>query len=30
VVDPSRKAHGLHPLDARNNPSLPDCQPNAR
>lgn len=29
VVDRSRKAHGLHPLDAPNNPSLPDCQPNA-
>ena len=30
VVDPSRKAHSLHPLDARNNPSLEDCQPKAR
>jgi hypothetical protein len=30
VVDPSRKAHSLHPLDARNNPSLADCQPKAR
>jgi hypothetical protein len=30
VVDPSRKANGLHPLDARNNPSLADCQPKAR
>jgi hypothetical protein len=30
VVDPSRKAGGLHPLDAPNNPSFPDCQPNAR
>jgi hypothetical protein len=27
VVDPSRAAHGLHPLDAPNNPALPDCQP---
>ena len=30
VVDPSRRPTGPHPLDARNNPSLPDCQPNAR
>jgi hypothetical protein len=30
VVDPSRNAIGLHPLDARNNPSLADCQPKAR
>jgi hypothetical protein len=30
VVDPSRKADSLHPLDARNNPSLADCQPKAR
>ena len=30
VADPSRRAHGLHPLDAPNNPSLPDCQPTAR
>jgi hypothetical protein len=30
VVDPSRKADGLHPLDARNNPSLADCQPKTR
>jgi hypothetical protein len=30
VVDPSRKAGGLHPLDAPNNPSLADCQPKAR
>ncbi len=27
VVDPSRAAGGLHPLDAPNNSSLPDCQP---
>jgi hypothetical protein len=27
VVDPSRSAAGLHPLDAPNNPSLADCQP---
>ncbi|MGH9256450.1 MAG: hypothetical protein ACRD3C_17970 [Vicinamibacterales bacterium] len=27
VVDPSRKAGGVHPLDAPNNPSLADCQP---
>ena len=27
VVDPSRKAVGLHPLDARNIPFLFDCQP---
>jgi hypothetical protein len=27
VVDPSRTVSGLHPLDALNNPSLPDCQP---
>ena len=30
VVDPSRKGNGLHPLDARNNPSFADCQPKAR
>jgi hypothetical protein len=30
VVDPLRKAGGLHPLDAPNNPSLADCQPTAR
>ena len=30
VVDPSRKAGGLHPLDAPNNPSFADCQPSAR
>jgi hypothetical protein len=30
AVDPSRKANGLHPADARNNASLPDCQPKAR
>ncbi|MQA30954.1 MAG: hypothetical protein GEU82_14165 [Luteitalea sp.] len=31
VVDPSRKAAGgLHPLDAPNAPSVPDCQPRAR
>lgn len=29
VVDPSRKAGGLHVLDARNNPSFQDCQPKA-
>jgi hypothetical protein len=27
VVDAARKAKGQHPLDAPNNPSLPDCQP---
>ena len=27
LVDPSRKAGGLHPLDAPNNPSFADCQP---
>ena len=27
LVDSSRKAGGLHPLDAPNNPSLADCQP---
>jgi len=27
LVDPSRQAGGLHPLDAPNNPSLADCQP---
>jgi hypothetical protein len=27
IVDPSRKAGGLHPLDAPNNPSFADCQP---
>ncbi len=27
VVDSSRKGGGLHPEDAPNNPSLPDCQP---
>jgi hypothetical protein len=30
VVDPSRHAGGLHPLDAPNNPSRVDCQPRAR
>jgi hypothetical protein len=30
VVDRSRTAGGLHPLDAPNNPSLADCQPAAR
>jgi hypothetical protein len=30
VIDPGRQAGGLHPLDAPNNPSLPECQPNAR
>jgi hypothetical protein len=27
VVDPSRTAAGLHPLDAPNNAKVPDCQP---
>ena len=27
VVDPSRTAGGLHPLDALNNPTVADCQP---
>jgi hypothetical protein len=27
LVDPSRTAGGLHPLDARNDPSLADCRP---
>ncbi|HEV3486658.1 MAG TPA: hypothetical protein VG106_14700, partial [Vicinamibacterales bacterium] len=27
AVDPSRKAGGLHPLDAPNDPSQPDCPP---
>jgi hypothetical protein len=27
VVDRSRQAGGVHPLDARNNPSFDDCQP---
>jgi hypothetical protein len=30
IVDRSRQGGGPHPLDAPNNPSLPDCQPNAR
>ncbi len=30
VVDPSRSVTVPHPLDALNNPSLPDCQPAAR
>jgi hypothetical protein len=30
LVDPSRKADGLHPLDAPNNPSLADCRPKTR
>ncbi len=30
VVDPSRQAGGVHPLDAPNNPSYADCQPGAR
>lgn len=30
VVDRSRSVAGLHPLDAPNNPSFPDCQPSAR
>ena len=30
IVDHARQAGGLHPLDAPNNPALPDCQPKAR
>ena len=30
VVDPSRRAGGVHPLDAPNNPSYADCQPSVR
>ncbi len=30
LVDRSRKAGGLHPLDAPNKPSIADCQPTAR
>jgi Methyltransferase FkbM domain len=30
VLDPARNAGGLHPVDARNDPSLADCQPKAR
>jgi hypothetical protein len=30
VVDPSRKAGGLHPLDAPNDPRVADCQPRGR
>jgi hypothetical protein len=30
VVDRSRSVVGLHPLDAPNNPSFADCQPDAR
>jgi hypothetical protein len=30
VVDPSRAVAGPHPLDARNNPAFPDCQPASR
>jgi hypothetical protein len=30
AVDPTRRAGGLHPLDARNNPSREDCQPALR
>ena len=30
VVDPSRKAGGLHPLDAPNKPSIADCQAKAQ
>ncbi len=30
VVDPSRKASGLDPLDAPNNPSFAECQPKSR
>jgi hypothetical protein len=30
AVDPSRKPSSPHPLDARNAPSLPDCQPKSR
>ena len=30
VVEPSRQAGGLHPLDAPNNPAFEDCQPTPR
>lgn len=30
VIDPSRTAGGLHPLDAPNNPTFADCQPQAQ
>jgi Methyltransferase FkbM domain len=30
VIDPSRRAGGLHPLDAPNNPTFEDCQPKPR
>jgi hypothetical protein len=30
VVGPSPRVHSLHPLDARNNSSLPDCQASRR
>jgi hypothetical protein len=30
IVDPIRKTGGLHAADARNMPSLPDCQPRVR
>jgi hypothetical protein len=30
LVDPSRKAGGVHPLDAPNSPWAADCQPKAR
>lgn len=30
VVDPARNAGGPNPLDAKNDPSLPDCQPGRR
>jgi hypothetical protein len=30
VVDPARKAGGLHALDAPNNPAFADCQPKVR
>jgi hypothetical protein len=29
IIDSSRTAGGLHPLDAPNNPSFPDCRPAA-
>lgn len=30
VVDPAGKAGGLHPMDAPNNPTFADCQPQTR
>jgi hypothetical protein len=30
VVDPGKEVHGLHPLDAPNDPSRADCQPAQR